>query len=139
MIRPGIILARSGLHFAIKRLKDAEQDHIKSPTATTEANLVRSACESLFWLFALNEDFKNLIESRTSQKIFDWWLTQGTSGNIMNALRLIRNRVTHSYEYYWTILDTSTLKWGSIASPSQQELNGIGGNYVAQQYSDYQT
>jgi hypothetical protein len=138
MVRPGIVLARSGLHFAIKRLKTAEQEHASSPTAETEAKIVRSGCESLFWLFALSEDFEKLIDAKTGQNIFQWCSSQGENGKIMNALRLIRNRVTHSYEYYWKIWNFETLTWGTIARPKQQELSSKAGKYVPQQFLDYQ-
>jgi len=138
MARPGIVLARSGLHFAVKRLEAAEQAHASSPSSVTEANIVRNGCETLFWLFALNEDFKELIETKTSQTIHDWWSTQGVNGNIMNAMRFIRNRVTHSYKYYWKVWDLNTLKWGAIDPPTQEELNSSARRYVLQQYADYQ-
>ena len=140
MARPGIILARSGLLFAVERLEEAEKAHATSPTLVTEANIVRSGCESLFWLFALSEDFKELIEASTSQTIHEWWSTRvGNIAGVMNGLRFIRNRVTHSYKYYWLVWDLNNLKWGEIEPPTQEELNGPAGRYVQQQYSDYQT
>jgi hypothetical protein len=137
MTRPGIVLARSGFYFAVKRLETAEKAHVLSPSGETEANVVRNGCETLFWLFVLNEDFKELIETETSQTIHEWWSTQGVNGDMMSAMRFIRNRVTHSYKYYWKVWDLNTLKWGAIDPPTQEELGHKNGKYMKQQYADY--
>lgn len=137
MTSPGIVLAITGLHFAVSRLELSEKEHISAPTPKTKADVIRNGCEALFWLFSLSEDFKNLITTNTSFSIIEWWSTQGTSGKKMNALRLIRNRVTHRHEYYWNTWDLGTLTWGDITPPTEQELNGPSGKYVGQQYSDY--
>ena len=139
MNRPGIVLAASGYHFAIERLQSAERKQTDEPGSANEANLVRAGCEALFWLFVLHEDFKSLVEVKTGQNIFIWWASQVDAGKYMNGLRLIRNRVTHSYRYYWKLWDVNDLKWTDIDPPSAQELARSGGQYVSQQHIDYQS
>jgi hypothetical protein len=138
MNRPGIVLALSGFHFSIERLKTANTELKNNSTPTAEANLVRAGCEALFWLFALNEDFKQLIEEKTNSTIFNWWQQKGTAGKIMNGLRLVRNRITHSYLHYWSLFDQTSGTWKSIDPPTPEKLGRPGGQHAPQQFADYQ-
>lgn len=137
MTKPGILLGYTGLFNAIKRLEKVELERQLEKTDLNEAELVRTCCETLFWLFAVNEDFKKLIEEKYNQSVFDWWDEKGNEGKIMSGFRFIRNRVTHSYKYYWEIIDIERSVWNEISAPTQTELNGIGGQYLLQQLADY--
>ena len=137
MSKPGILLGYTGLYSAIKRLEKVESERLIKKNDLNEAELARTCCETLFWLFAVNEDFKTLIEEKYNQSIFEWWNEKGDNGKIMNGFRFVRNRVTHSYKHYWGIIDTEKFVWNEISEPTQAELSGIGGQYLTQQFADY--
>ena len=137
MSKPGILLGYTGLYNAIKRLEKVESERLIEKNDLNEAELARNCCETLFWLFAVNEDFKSLIKEKYNQSIFEWWNEKGDNGKIMNGFRFVRNRVTHSYKHYWEIIDTENCIWDEISEPTQGELNGIGGQYLTQQFADY--
>lgn len=137
MSKPGILLGYTGLFSAIKRLEKVEAERNIKKNDLNDGELVRTCCEALFWLFAVNEDFEILIEEKYNQSIFDWWRRKGRLGKKMNAFRLIRNRVTHSYKHYWEIIDVESSLWNDISPPTNSELTGIASQYVSQQYSDY--
>lgn len=138
MSKPGILLGYTGLYHAIKRLEKVESQRQLEKTDLNEAALVRTCCETLFWLFAVNEDFKKLIEKKYNQSVFDWWAEKRDEGKIMNGFKFVRNRVTHSYKYYYyEIIDIENSAWNEISEPTQSELQGIGGQYLRQKFADY--
>ena len=139
MSRPGIILAFSGLHFAIKRLEEAQGEHKAKPSSTTESKVVRAGCETLFWLFSLNEDFAALIRDKANIDIHSWWKQSGIAGRQMNGLRLIRNRITHAYTYYWQVWDLGTMTWSKIDPPTPDELLHSPSKHLPGQFADYQS
>ena len=89
-------------------------------------------------MFALNEDFKKLVEEKTSLTIHDWWNQKGDIGKQMNGLRLVRNRITHSFEYYWSLWDLDSLVWLPISLITKEELERFNKNHIESQFYDYQ-